>query len=101
MHGAGVAAVEVNSLATLHRSFANSSHSIRTVRRTVEELTVTQVEPCYLRIKGMRLPPISPTEKPGASTVRMMKNYKFTDAVIQSCVASRSVATELSKEFLP
>ena len=101
MRSAGIAAVEVNRLATLQRSFAQSRQSIRTVRQTVEELTVTQVEPCYLRIDGMRLPPISPTQKPGASTVRVMKNHKFTDAAIQSCVKSRAVATQLSKEFLP
>jgi crotonobetainyl-CoA:carnitine CoA-transferase CaiB-like acyl-CoA transferase len=98
---ADVPAVSINKLADLHTSFASNAHSIRTVRHQVKNLAVTQLKPCYLRISGTPLPPIPPTQKPGASTVRVMEDLGYDDVFIRSCIASRAVATALSEEFLP
>lgn len=97
----GVSAVKICRLSSLRRSFAGGRHSIQTASRTIDGLKVTQVTPDYLRVEGRRLPSILPAQKPGTSTARLMQMNGFSDAAIQSFIASGAVATQLSKDFLP
>jgi crotonobetainyl-CoA:carnitine CoA-transferase CaiB-like acyl-CoA transferase len=101
MRRAGIAAVVVKRAADLRHAFSRGEHSIRTIRRQIHSLSVEQLEPDYLRADGVRLPSTSAAQKPGASTQSILSGLEFTDSAIHSFVASRSVATQLSEDFLP
>jgi crotonobetainyl-CoA:carnitine CoA-transferase CaiB-like acyl-CoA transferase len=97
----GIAAIKVAKLADLRASFANQKHSVRSIRRTMQELSVTQLEPDYIRTNGSRLASISPTQKPGTSTRTIMKTLGSSDIKIDVLVAERAVALKLSESLLP
>lgn len=101
MRREGIAAVVVKRAADLRHAFGTDEHSIRTIRRQIHGLSVEQLAPGYVRADGVRLPSIPAAQKPGASTQSILSRLGFTDSAIHSFVASRSVATQLSEDFLP
>jgi crotonobetainyl-CoA:carnitine CoA-transferase CaiB-like acyl-CoA transferase len=101
MRHAGIAAVVVKRAADLRQAFSRGEHSIGAIRRQIQGLSVEQLTPDYVRADGVRLPSIPAAQKPGGSTQSILSGLGFTELAINSLIDSRSVAVQLSQDFLP
>ena len=98
---AQIAAVSINRLEKLRDLIAQGQHSIRTIVSCQGGLTVTQLQPDYLIVDESRQGSITKAQKPGASTLSILRDAGFSGDRIKALLATKAIATQLSEEFLP
>ncbi|MBZ9603067.1 CoA transferase [Phyllobacterium chamaecytisi] len=63
--------------------------------------TVTQLDPYAIRSEAGKVYALSPAEKYGASTRRLLRSFQYTEADIDALIAAGNISESWSHEYLP